>query len=178
MRYRQTFYNYLKNNSPCAHKHGGFFYTMNITITRPPITDSSSTVSDLSIDGSFFSNVVEDRDRGLYQTDTLQYIQSVKVKHETAIPYGTYQVVLSYSNRFQKYLPELLDVPGYAGIRIHPGNTEADTSGCLCPGIKSGKKVLKSKVTFDKLFSLIQKRIKQEKVFVSILPYKESTNKV
>ena len=152
---------------------GAFFYIMNIIITRPKIADTPYTISDLSTDGVFFSNVVEDRDRGLFQNDTLQYIESIKIKHETAIPYGTYQVVLSYSNRFKKYLPELVDVPGYAGVRIHPGNTEADTSGCLCPGIKSGNKVIQSKITFDKLFSLIQKKIKQEKVFVSILPYKE-----
>ena len=143
---------------------------MQITIKRPPIADTVQTISDLLVDNVWFSNVVEDRDRGLHQTDTLQYIQSVKVKHETAIPYGTYQVVLSYSNRFKKYLPELIEVPGYVGIRMHPGNDETDTSGCLCPGIKSGKKVLQSKVTFDKLFSLIQKTIKKEKVFVTILP--------
>lgn len=143
---------------------------MQITIKRPPIADTPQTISDVFIDNVWFSNVVEDKDRGLHQTDTLQYIQSVKVKHETAIPYGTYQVVLSYSNRFKKYLPELIEVPGYAGIRIHPGNSEADTSGCLCPGIRSGKRVIQSVVTFNKLFSLIQKRIKSEKVFVTILP--------
>jgi hypothetical protein len=143
---------------------------MQITIKRPPVADSPRTISDLFIDDKLFSQVIEDRDRGLYSTDTLQYIESVKVKHETAIPYGTYQVVLSYSNRFKKYLPELIKVPGYEGIRIHPGNTEADTSGCLCPGVKSGEKVIQSVITFGKLFSLIQKRIKVEKVFVTILP--------
>lgn len=151
---------------------GAFLY-MQITIKRPPIADTVQTIGDVYVNDVFFSNVIEDRDRGLYQADTLEYIKSIKVKHETAIPYGTYQVVLSYSNRFKKFLPELVSVPGYDGIRIHPGNTEADTSGCLCPGVKSGKKVIQSVITFNKLFSLIQKAAKVEKVFVSIIPATE-----
>jgi hypothetical protein len=148
---------------------------MTIAIVRPPIEDSSRTISDIYIDGVWFSNVLEDRDRGLHQTDALDYIEKVKVKHETAIPYGTYQVVMSYSNRFQKYLPELLNVPGFAGIRLHAGNTEADSSGCLLPGIKAKDRVIQSRVTFTKLMSLIQKKIKQEKVYISIVPSKVVT---
>ncbi len=143
---------------------------MQLTLKRPAITDTPFTISELFIDGIFFSHVIEDRDRGLYKADTLQYIESIKVKHETAIPYGQYQVVMSFSNKFQAYLPELLDVPGFAGIRIHAGNTQADSSGCLLPGVKTGNKVLQSRVTTASLISLIKKRSKLEKVFIDVLP--------
>lgn len=143
---------------------------MDITVKRPAISDQPFTISELWVDDKFYSHVIEDRDRGIYQKDTLEYILSIKVKHETAIPYGSYQVVMSYSQRFQKYLPELLNVPGFAGIRIHAGNTEADSSGCLLPGIKSGNKVISSRATTSKLISEIAKRSKKEKVFIHIVP--------
>ena len=141
---------------------------MQITIKRQSIADTPFTMGELFIDGVFFCNTIEDIDRGLYQNDTLEYIASIKIKHETAIPYGTYQVVMSFSNRFQKYLPELLHVPGFAGIRIHPGNTEADSSGCLLVGERSGNKVVNSRITFNKLQKLINAVLKKEKIFLSI----------
>lgn len=143
---------------------------MQLTLKRPPIADTPYTISELFVDGAFFCHIFEDRDRGLYSTDTLQYIQSVKVKHETAIPYGTYQIVMSFSNRFQQFLPEILDVPGYSGIRIHSGTTEVDTSGCLLPGIKGIRKVVQSKVTTSKLNKEIARRCKKEKVFIDVVP--------
>lgn len=143
---------------------------MDITVKRPPIVDQPFTISELWIDGKFSSHVIEDRDRGIHQNDTIEYISSIKVKHETAIPYGTYQVIMSFSQRFQKFLPELLNVPGFAGIRIHAGNTEVDSSGCLLPGVKSGNKVINSRVTTSKLIAEIVKRSKKEKVFIHIVP--------
>ena len=69
---------------------------MNITIKRPEISIAPFTISELLIDNVFFCHVIEDRDRGLFSTDTIQYILSVKVKHETAIPYGLYKLVVSF----------------------------------------------------------------------------------
>jgi hypothetical protein len=57
-----------------------------------------------------------------------------KIPGETAIPVGRYEVIRTMSNRFKKVLPILLDVEGYAGIRIHPGNTDEDTEGCILLG--------------------------------------------
>ncbi len=143
---------------------------MQITITRPVIQDIPYTIGELSVDGVHLSQVMEDRDRGIYQADSLQYIESLKVMHETAIPYGTYTVVMSYSNKFQKYLPEILNVPGFTGIRIHSGNTQVDTSGCPLPGVRSKNTVINSKAICTKLIALINKKVKKEKVFISILP--------
>ena len=58
-----------------------------------------------------------------------------KFKGKTAIPYGTYRVAWTPSNRFHRSTIQLLGVPGFGGIRIHPGNDADDTGGCLLPGL-------------------------------------------
>lgn len=131
--------------------------------------DQLRTISELSVNGEFFCNVLEDVDRGLDSSMSLSEIQELKVHGATAIPYGTYKIVISYSPRFGKYLPLLLNVPGYSGIRIHPGNTEVDTEGCLLPGVRSNMKVLNSKATFTRLLSVLTKVEKKEEITISII---------
>lgn len=58
-----------------------------------------------------------------------------KVKGKTAIPYGSYVLAWTWSNRFKRFTLQLLDVPGFGGIRIHAGNDADDTEGCLLPGL-------------------------------------------
>lgn len=57
-----------------------------------------------------------------------------KIHGQTAIPAGTYEIKMTYSERFQKLMPILLDVPGYSGIRIHSGNKPEHTEGCILLG--------------------------------------------
>ena len=107
------------------------------------------TVSRLYIDGSPTPEcfVLEDRVRE----------PGVKVPNETAIPSGKYKVVIDFSEHFQKQLPHILDVPMFEGIRIHPGNTDLDTEGCLLVGQEwpGGDMIYKSKLAFDALFTKI-----------------------
>ena len=121
------------------------------------------TIGDLFIDGIFFSNILEDVVRGLTdKNDDGDFDDKGegKVYGDTAIPAGKYEVVITYSNRFKKYLPLLLNVPGYEGIRIHGGNSAVDTHGCLLPGINNIKgKVTKSKETTELLISKIKDSI-------------------
>ena len=86
------------------------------------------TTGTLLIDGVFKAFTLEDE------------LREVKIKHETAIPAGTYPVEITQSARFNKMLPILLNVPGFEGIRIHAGNSCSDTSGCILVGLSQGGK--------------------------------------
>ena len=81
----------------------------------------------------------------------------MKIPKKSAIPEGTYRVVVTKSRRFQKYLPLLVGVPGFEGVRIHAGNTSRDTEGCILVGqnLQVGK-VLWSRITLEKLMKLIE----------------------
>lgn len=103
---------------------------MLLTLQRTMRTDRY-TMGTLCIDGTPFCHTLEPFDRQLTSaTITLQQ----KVFGQTAIPTGTYPILLSYSPRFKRTLPLLFSVPYFAGIRIHAGNTVADTSGCILVG--------------------------------------------
>ena len=81
----------------------------------------------------------------------------LKIPKKSAIPEGTYRVVVTKSQRFGKYLPLLVGVPGFEGVRIHAGNTSRDTEGCILVGqnLQVGK-VLWSRITLEKLMKLIE----------------------
>ena len=83
-------------------------------------------------------------------------VASWKIKGETAIPVGEYVVTLTFSNRFQKVLPILLAVPGFEGVRIHSGNTDADTEGCILVGRELGNEsILQSRFALGDVMDLL-----------------------
>lgn len=110
---------------------------MKLTLTRTDFT-TNSTIGSLYIDDRFYCYCLEDRDRGLLQSMSLVEIKARKIFGVTAIPYGTYQVKLSMSNRFKRLMPEILNVKGYEGVRIHRGNYAGDSLGCLIVGLRKG----------------------------------------
>ena len=85
------------------------------------------TEGKLYIDDVFECYTVEDEDRHLEAG-------GVKIPTVTAIPKGSYEVVLSMSPRFKRILPEVLNVPGFTGVRIHSGNSSKDSEGCILVG--------------------------------------------
>ncbi len=125
------------------------------------------TIGNLYIDGVWFSNTLEDTDRGLTDDMSEEQIKKIKVYGRTAIPKGTYKVEVTYSPKFKRHLPLLIGVKGFTGIRIHSGNSAEDTLGCLLVGFNKEKgKVLNSRVTFDKLTALL--RNCEEEIYITI----------
>lgn len=108
------------------------------------------TLGSLLVDGRHLGFTCEDTDRRLEN-------EGEKVKGQTAIPRGSYKVILSYSHRFQKVMPEILNVPGFTGVRIHGGNTHENTEGCPLLGIQRTQDgVAKCKEVNDRLIQMIQ----------------------
>lgn len=118
---------------------------------------STYTIGKMYIDGNYFCDTLEDVDRGINQKDSLDTIKKIKVAGATAIPTGTYKVIVNMSPKFQRNLPRLIDVPGFEGILIHRGNTDKDTAGCILVGEnKVVGKVINSAIYEKKLVNILQ----------------------
>lgn len=141
---------------------------MEILVERFEFTETS-TISNLYVNGKWTSYAIEDKDRGLLDSMSEEDIKAKKKHGITAIPKGRYKVVISFSNRFQKYLPELIGVKGFTGIRIHSGNTSADSEGCILPGLTKSKDFVGNSVkAFTSLFTKMKAVEKKEKIYITI----------
>ena len=121
------------------------------------------TIGKLYIDGKYFCDTLEDKDRGLSQALSLEENKGRKVAGVTAIPTGRYLVRMDivspkYSKRAQYAfcegkVPRLINVPAYQGVLIHIGNSSYDTDGCILVGKNTVVgRVLESTVTFKALY--------------------------
>jgi hypothetical protein len=120
---------------------------MELIVTRR-FCNADCTIGELTIDGQFQCYTLEDQVRA---------DDAPKVFGQTAIPYGKYDLVITWSPHFQRDLPLVVDVPGFSGIRIHPGNTAADTEGCLLLGLgHSNGAITDSRLAFEAAFAKIQ----------------------
>lgn len=130
---------------------------MKLTLIRKYKKDKYC-IGKLYIDGEYFCDTLEDKDRGLTDNMTVSEISKIKVKKETAIPTGTYKVTITYSNRFKKNMPLINNVKGFEGIRIHSGNTDKDTEGCILVGQnKVVGQVINSQATYKVLYNKLLK---------------------
>ncbi len=138
---------------------------MKFTLQRNQPSDLS-TIGALYADGVFVCHTLEDVVREVEGKPVAEW----KIPGKTAIPAGTYRVQPTFSNRFQRILPQLLDVPGFTGIRIHPGNSPKDTEGCILPGRwMGGDKVIDSRDAFSRIVLHIDAALKRgEKVWIEI----------
>lgn len=130
------------------------------------------TISHVIIDGDRQPyNVMEDADRGLTSLMDAAYIRSVKAKYPkaTRIPKGRYEVSNTWSNRFKRMMLLLNGVKGFAGIRVHSGNTEKDSEGCLLVGKNDVKGKITNSRYWTKVFETkVLAALKKEKVYITI----------
>lgn len=132
------------------------------------VTQSNYTEGKLYIDGAYFSDTLEDTDRGLEQSMSEFEINRRKIYGQTCIPSGEYKVILNMSPRFKKILPRILDVKGFEGILMHAGNTVQDSSGCILLGTKSADGVL---INSRKAVDALIEKIKDQKDITIIIEY-------
>ena len=131
---------------------------MNLTLTRLKFTPKT-TIGELMVEDKWQCWTLEDAVRS-----------GPKVPGETAIPYGSYEIVLTYSQRFRRVMPLLLDVPGFEGIRIHSGNTASDTHGCILVGRTrvDDDTIGESRLAFAALFPRLQSASQTEKIWIEV----------
>lgn len=149
-------------------------WALKITVKRK-IFNPCDTIGDLYVSYpetpdtlEFVCNTLEDTVRNNKDTKKEDF---KKIYGETAIPYGTYRVIMSYSNAFKKELPEVLEVPHFEGIRIHAGNTKADTYGCLLLGdspkiSKTESWIYHSQKNLTKFLDILKPALEKGKVII------------
>ena len=120
------------------------------------------TIGKLYIDGVYFCDTLEDKYRDL--------TKEKKVMHETAIPYGTYKVIVNLSPKFKRELPRLLNVPHFEGVLIHNGLYPSHTSGCILVGENKIKGALiNSKPYETKLIQILKQALLTQEVIIEII---------
>ena len=122
------------------------------------------------VNGMYFCDTLEDKVRDLNKDGDLNDAEEGKVYAQTAIPYGKYKVIVSFSPKFKRMLPRLLDVPHFEGILIHRGNTAKDSAGCILVGENKIKgKVINSTPYENKLTAMCHTaQLMGEKIIIAI----------
>lgn len=128
------------------------------------------TIGNLSINGEYFCNTLEDKDRNLSQSMSEDQIKKIKVYGETAIPLGRYKVERTWSPKYGKKMIEIKNVPGFSGIRIHAGNSATSSTGCILVGENKIKgQLIHSKYHSDLLDQKVANALaNKEDVYITI----------
>lgn len=139
------------------------------------------TIGKLYINDKYFCDTIEDTDRGLKDSMSESEIKLKKVYSKTAIPTGTYEIVMntispkfknrSWAKPYGGKLPRLLNVKGFDGVLIHVGNKPEDSLGCILVGKNNIKgQVTESTITFNKLMKeLLQAHLKKEQITITLI---------
>lgn len=128
----------------------------------------SYTIGKLYLNDKYFCDTLEDTDRGLRSTMSVEEIEKIKVYSQTAIPTGTYKIDMNtvspkfkdraWAKPYGGKLPRLINVKGYSGVLIHVGNKPEDTLGCILVGENKVKgQVINSTATFNRLMAELSK---------------------
>ena len=129
---------------------------MDLQLVRTTFSDES-TIGELRVDGDPECFTLED------------IVRAVKIAGITAIPAGDYEIVITFSERFGRPMPLLLKVPNFDGVRIHWGNTDKNTEGCILVGQTKDKNFVGgSRAAFNALFSKLDAASRVEKIVIAI----------
>lgn len=144
---------------------------MELTLNRK-LKLENKTIGELLVNNKKFCDTLEDKVRLSWSLLPFRQLLGIKIWGKTAIPAGRYEMVITYSERFKRRLPLLLNVPQFESIRIHGGNTELDTEGCLLIGKLDTKTNTiygaKSLGLLDKLMAILEPASKTGKIFITI----------
>lgn len=125
---------------------------MELSLKRLMFNDTS-TIGRLRNEDKIICWTLEDKVREIEG----EPVETWKVPGQTAVPYGQYKVTITPSERFGRDMPYLNDVPGFTGIRIHPGNTDKDTEGCILVGAGvDNDGLVNSRLAFGWVLDLLQ----------------------
>lgn len=141
-------------------------------ILERKIHNENSTEGNLYVNGKWFCNTIEDVSRAAPG----KWKPELKVYGKTAIPYGIYPVLVTWSNRFQRMLTGVFDVPDFSGIRIHNGSSELSSAGCIIVSYKDddvNHKLINDKAAMNDLCELVKNAQEAEKVYLAIVDNKE-----
>jgi hypothetical protein len=140
---------------------------MKLLLKRIALRDTY-TIGKLYINGTYFCNTLEDKVRDNNKDGDLDDDGEGKVYGETAIPYGTYKIILNYSPKFKRTMPRLLNVKHFVGILMHNGTTAKHTFGCILVGKNTiVGQLTDSKAIFERLFEILQEA--QEEITITII---------
>ena len=145
---------------------------MKLSLRRRWSTERSA-IGGLYVDGVWECFTLEDCDRGLHKDMQLHILESMKVDGKTAIPYGSYQVIIDLSARFKRLMPHIIGVPAFDGIRIHSGNSDVDTLGCPLVGEQWDQMnpdfLGQSVLAFNNFFPRLRTALEHEECFIEII---------
>lgn len=130
--------------------------------------NENSTEGNLYINGKWFSHTIEDRTRA----KPGEWKKELKVYGKTAIPYGTYPVLVTWSTRFKRPMVGIFSVPDFEGIRIHWGSSELSSAGCVIISYKADNehdKLINDKQATEDLIKIIEEAQKKEKIYIQIV---------
>lgn len=129
------------------------------------------TIGNLTIGDEFFCNTLEDKVRDLNKDGDLEDLGESKIYGETAIPYGRYPVIVTYSQKLKRELPLILDVKHFVGIRIHKLRSAKGTLGCVGIGENTDIGILTNGDYYEKkLVAMLKAYIKQgEEIYINIV---------
>lgn len=151
---------------------------MNLILSRHTFTDISTMGKLQIVDSDKWWHSMEDVDRGFFMGMDLADMLKKKVYGETAIPYGTYEVAMLWSNHFGKMMPHLLDVPAFTNIMVHPLNEAKQSLGCIGVGKTAGLNFVgESKKAFAEFLPILESALATERAWIEIIKNPDMTRR-